>query len=494
MIDVATGRMRVIPSKMMYASAALAADGKSLTIVDWRPPPSWGPEIIVVDLTDPAGKPRCQFTSQMNLRAVRVSRDGSRLLLSSFERMAIWDVPPPEQRWQFDKPVSLSRNWSMDFSILLDQGALSADGLRVVRSAGPNGIVVLDAATGRRLMTVGGTHPLRSSVLYCTAFLVWAVVWGLVSRREKLRLPARMPTASVPGDRFRPVTQTQAWIVWLLFVATLCAALAGVMHGVVGDWLNVRSGFGTFTAVFGSVLFAILGYKYLHLRFRPLGASLKNAQRVVGNSGRQQRHGKIIGLFAGESTIEITYQTHVDSIRQKLAELVDCDVRITNPMLVIGLERADDFYSLNRTSLPHGGIVMTHLFADECRVCEELAHRDGTTASVMLRATISLALLRRHWRLDAPVWLTSILSAWLAADEHRPAALKRAHRLLAGVLGDEAPGKCRELLSMAPLERYQQIFQKDDPAVLRELTLSQAIAVSMSEASTRVRPGKTFCR
>ena len=480
LIDVATGQKRVIASQMMHASRALSADGKSLVVVDWRPPPSRGPEIIVVDLTDPAGKPRCQFKSQMFLRGVRVSGDGSRLLLSSFERMAVWDLPPPKQRWQFDKAAAF-QSWSMDFSILLDQGALSADGSRVVRSAGPGGILVLDATTGQRLMTIGGTNRLRDFFLYSAAFLGWAVAWGLVSRREKLQQPAPAPALAMPTLWRVSLTPRWAIVLWLAFILTLCGLLAWIINELAGDWLNVRPTWGSFLAICAATFFGFLALIYLRIRFWPLWGSLRLAQKIVRNTGRRQRQGKVSGLFAGESTIQNTLLNHVEDIRQKFAALLGRDVPIQNELLVIGLERAEDYYQLNRTRLPHGGIVMTHLFADECRVCEELAHRDGTTATVMLRATIALALLRRHWRVDAPPWLSAALSACLAADEQQPAALRRAHRLLGGILGDEGPAACHGLLSLPLTKRYEQIFQKDDPAVLRELALGQAIAISLGE-------------
>lgn len=479
-IDVVTGQVRVISSRMGPSVGTLAADGKSLIALDWPPPPSYGPEIMVVDLTEPAAQSHSQFTSDMFLRRVQVSRDGSRLLLSSYERMAVWDVAQHKRLWQFEKPITANPLW-MDFSILLDQGAISLDGSRVVRSGGRDGIFVLDADTGQRLYTIGGMNRLAYVGGYSLGFIIWAVAWGLVSRREKLRQPAALPTPALPLLRFRALTPLQGLIISLGIIGLLCGLLVWLIHGITASWLRVVPGPGTFVTTFLAVFAVLFGYMYLKMRLWPLRASLRIAQSIVGNTGRRQRQGKVTGFFAGESTIEHTYLKHIDEIRQKLAGILGRDLQIKSELLVIGLERTDDYYLLNRTRLSHGGIVMTHLFAEECRVCEELAHRDGTTATVMLRATLALALLRRHWRIDAPVWLSAVVSAYLAADEHRPATLKRAHRMLLGILGDHALTMCREFLSMPLMERYKQIFQKDDPAILRELTLSQAIAVSLGE-------------
>jgi WD40 repeat protein len=480
-LNVTTGKRRTIPGGRFGEPWALAADGKSLVVADsMRPGGQIADQgkIFVYDIGSPTETP-LQFDAHSFASETEISSDGSRILLSSFAGAEVWDARAATPLWRRNEfspsaavfgPFPTMGNWK-----------LSADGSRVAYTAKNREIHILDAATGQRLMTIGGTHRLRDTILYCTAFLVWAVAWGLVSRREKLRQPAATPTPIMPTFGFRLTSQRQGLIIMLVLIVILCGLLAWLLNGLIGGLLNMRPGIGPFLTIFAIIFLGLLGYLYLKMRLWPLWASLRIAQNVVGNTGRQQRHGKIRGLFAGESTIEHTYLNHIAEIRQKLADILGRDIQIKNELLIIGLERTDDFYLLNRTRLSHGGIVMTHLFAEECRVCEELAHRDGTTATVMLRATIALALLRRHWRIDAPVWLSAAISAYLAADEHRPATLKRAHRMLVGILGDEAPTIANQFVSMSLADRYTQIFQKDDPAILRELTLSQAIAVSLGE-------------
>ncbi len=486
LINTQTGKkVGELPRGRYSQSWSLSSDGSTLAAVMWPGAtnrrtslkPSYYVEIF--DLGKPDAQPRTIELAEFPM-SIQLSQDGARLLVKNFRSAALWDSVAGQElcKYEFPRATNFYPHYLPSAE---HQRLMSADGKIVALPTERGEIQILDAATGQRLLTVGGTHQLRDTILYCAAFIGWAVAWGLVSRREKLRQPATTPTPVMPTFGFRLRTQRRTLVLALVLIVILCGLLAWLLNGIVGNWLNVRPGVGLFLAIFFTVLFSIFGYMYLKMRLWPLRASLRIAQSIVGNTGRRQRQGKVTGFFAGESTIEHTYLKHIDEIRQKLSDILGRDLQIKSKLLVIGLERTHDYYLLNRTRLSHGGIVMTHLFAEECRVCEELAHRDGTTATVMLRATLALALLRRHWRIDAPVWLSAVVSAYLAADEHRPATLRRAHRMLLGILGDDALTMSREFLSMPLMERYKQIFQKDDPAILRELTLSQAIAVSLGE-------------
>jgi hypothetical protein len=283
---------------------------------------------------------------------------------------------------------------------MIDNWRLSADGSRVVGLTGRDGIAVYDAATGTRLHLLGGFNRPLHAAMYSVAFIGWAVAWGLVVRRQRLREIAAgvVLPAPVRHSPWRGV----AWLLAIMLVITFAYATLSsqALAGRFSLWRFFSSA-GTILGLIFLAIAAVVAIQFVYAWAFPVGFARRQARLLTREQGRHVNCGMLHGWFLGQSTVETDFPRHIEEVRLQLSDLLGRETVLRYPLLVIGVEDQDQFDKLHARHMPHGAISVQRWWVDEVRICQEAFRRYAASPSraaecgrVALSAAMALVVPR----------------------------------------------------------------------------------------------------
>ncbi|HZL87830.1 MAG TPA: WD40 repeat domain-containing protein [Pirellulaceae bacterium] len=481
LLDAGTGQpLRDFSTISLLQGWALSRDGNHVAINEAQPTvgTSSRGEILVYQLNANVSEPQKIRPGEYSWRA-DLSRDGSRLVVWSPLGIEVWDVKTCQRLWQKEEGISFTP-WTTNFSLLMDNWRLSANGSRLVGLAGREGIAVYDASSGTRLHLIGEFNRPLHAAMYSVAFIGWAVAWGLVARRQRLREIAA-------GVEWQPPIQrspwsTTVWVLVIMLVMTLVYATLGsqALAGGFSIW-RFFSGAGTILGLIFLAVVAVVAIQFVYAWLLPVSFARRQARLLTREKGRYVDFGTVHGWFLGQSTIDSEFPRHVEEVRRQMSDVLEREIVLRYPLLVIGVEHQEQFDKLHARHMPHGAISVQRWWADEVRICQETFRRYAGSPSHGLRNAIALALVRRYWRFAAPQWLGTALTGFISREDRYEADMRQSLRLLRGTAG---PERLRELwdqlFSFSALAWTRLVLAKEDADELKQLSELNALANSLA--------------
>jgi hypothetical protein len=479
LFDARTGQpVRDFSVNSPFQAWALARDGNHVVVSSNAVPldPTSATEILVCRLDANASELQKIITGAY-LWGFELSRDGSRLAVWSPQRVEVWNVRSGKRLWQTENGLSLNP-WATNFSLMMDNWRLSADGSRIVGLTGRDGIGIYDAATGTRLHLLGGFNRPLHAAMYSVAFLVWAVIWGLVARRQRLREIAAGVVA--PPPVLRSPWSGIYWLLGILLVITLVYATLSsqALAGGFSLW-RFFTGAGTILGLIFLAIAVVVAIQYAYAWAFPVAFARRQARLLTREKGRQVQHGMVQGWFLGESTIEREFPRHIEEVRRLVSDLLGREIVLRYPLLVIGLEHQDQFDKLHARHMPHGAISVQRWWVDEVRICQEAFCRYAASPVQGLRNASALALVRRYWRMDVPQWLGTWLIGYCSREDRYEADIRQATRLLRTLDAGQLKERWDQLFGYSLLAWSRLVLAKEDADELRQLSEINALASSL---------------
>ena len=480
LLDARTGKpIRDFPASSHGQSWALARDGNDIALSTGLPMVATAnrAEVLVYDLHAKAAEPQ-EISPEEFLWRSELSRDGSRLAIWNFRSIEVWDVSSGKRLWRKEEGLFINP-WMTNFALLMDGWRLSADGSRVVGLTGRDGIAVYDAATGTRLHLLGGFNRPLHAAMYSVAFIGWAVAWGLVVRRQRLRESAAgvVLPAPVRHSPWRGV----AWLLAIMLVITFAYATLSsqALAGRFSLWRFFSSA-GTILGLIFLAIAAVVAIQFVYAWAFPVGFARRQARLLTREQGRHVSYGMLHGWFLGQSTVETDFPRHVEEVRRQLSDLLGREIALRYPLLVIGVELQDQFDKLHARHMPHGAISVQRWWVDEVRICQEALRRYAASPFQGLRNAAVLALVRRYWHLVVPQWLGTALIGYASREDRYEADVRQGLRLLRTL----TPGRLKELwdqlFDYSLLAWSRLVLAKEDADELRHLSELNALANSLA--------------
>lgn len=471
--DVETGNVvRTVPS-LAFSRWSLSGDG-TLWTFQW-PAIAGGttqPSIEGLDLRDGNRAPTILEAGGLPL-GLYAPQDGSRILVCSHYGVELWDAKRKRRLWAAIEPMDTSL-FSRNVLMLRDAWRMSSDGSRIVTTSGMDQIRVLDGRTGQSLFLVGGINRLAYTTGYAAGFIVWAIAWGLLSRRQRLKEVAAGSLVRPKSLSTWPRTSAALAALTLLIVVVavqLASAWAGGAWGGL-FWLVPLAALGVLALIVLRVVWALV---------HPLSYARDQARLLTGERGRRDSQRMIHGWFLGRSTIEDCFRQQVEEVRRQASAILGREIQLKYLLLVIGVQRQEQFDRLHRSHVPHGAITVQRWGLDEVRIGEETCTGYAIPPCQGLRHAAALALLRRYWHSDVPQWLSVGLVNRMARDtSDHDAELARNQRFLRGVAGDRLEELWNAAFEYTPQQWRGMILGKEDPQQLQAVMEASALFVSLS--------------
>lgn len=467
-------------------SMAISGDGRTLAVAPAIVP---APAAVSIYAAHDPGLPDDVTTQIGFVEWSALSADGSRLAVMGNDVAECYDVKTKQRLTRI--VLEDRRNSAASFipgfmEFGFPAAAFSPDGSRLATIAGGGQVQLWDVPSGKLAHVLTGGSRWLQIAIFTFGFAGWAAAWGIVSKRERARLPR--PAIPQPAGQARPVPKVVSPI-WALTKALfwLGLALLFLLFLIGGAQpVSLRLVLGSLGQVFGAlVLVVALGLSYIWIVRLVRGRhyfTLLRLRQVTATPGRLLPHGRAQFWFASASPIESQIGQAFDEIATRAEDLFgEGSGPRQEPQTLVGwLDRQCDLDAFVGRHMPIAAIVPDVWRGTNAVVCEETAHRNFGRPLSALRSALALMFSIRHKRGLLPGWVAGLALRELCRNEETPADVRAATRRLKLLFARRPDWNPRAIFERTAAERRALWLAMDEADAAREVRAETDLLVTLT--------------